>query len=106
MGFGNWEQIAKGKTLVGVDSSDEDFNTAEKTGGEKTHTLKVEELPSHSHKYTRYNIYTAIIDPSVGGSGREPQSTLSTLNTDSAGGNQPHNNMPPFYTTYIWKRIS
>ncbi len=106
LGFGSWEQIAKGRTLVGVDSSDEDFNIAGKTGGEKAHTLKVEEMPSHNHKYTRYDTYVALIDPSAGGSGREPKSTLSTLNTDSVGGNKPHNNMPPFYTTYIWKRIS
>lgn len=34
---GTWEQISKGRTLVGVDTSDTDFNTVKKTGGEKTH---------------------------------------------------------------------
>lgn len=33
---GTWEQIAKGRTLVGVDTSDTDFNTVKKTGGSKT----------------------------------------------------------------------
>lgn len=45
---GTWERI-KGRVLVGVDENDSDFNTAEKTGGEKTHTLVVSELPQHTH---------------------------------------------------------
>jgi len=32
---GTWEQIAKGRTLVGVDTNDTDFNTVKKTGGSK-----------------------------------------------------------------------
>ena len=46
---GTWEQL-KGKFLVGVDSSDTDFETSGKTGGEKTHTLTIDEMPSHNHK--------------------------------------------------------
>ena len=46
---GTWQQIAQGRTLVGVDTSDIDFNIVEKTGGEKTHTLTVAEMPSHTH---------------------------------------------------------
>lgn len=44
---GTWERIAKGKTLVGVDESDTDFNASSKTGGEKTHTLSSSELPQN-----------------------------------------------------------
>lgn len=36
----------KGKVVVGIDSQDEDFDTAGKTGGEKKHTLTKAELPS------------------------------------------------------------
>lgn len=44
LGFGTWEQV-KGRTLVGVDASDNDFNTVKKTGGSKTQTLNIAQLP-------------------------------------------------------------
>lgn len=37
---GTWERYGKGRTLVSVDESDTDF-TAGKTGGEKTHEVRV-----------------------------------------------------------------
>ena len=46
--FGTWERV-KGKVLVGLDEDDTAFNTIGKTGGEKTHTLTVDEMPSHTH---------------------------------------------------------
>ena len=46
---GTWISIGSGKTLVGVDENDADFNTVEKTGGSKSHTLTVDEIPSHDH---------------------------------------------------------
>ncbi len=30
----------------------------------------------------------------------------SDLETANTGGNQPHNNMPPYLAVYIWKRIN
>ena len=42
-GFGTWQLIGQGRTLVGVDTSDNDLNTENKTGGSKTHTMTIEE---------------------------------------------------------------
>ena len=49
---GTWELIAQGRTLVGVDTTQTEFNTVKKTGGEKTHVLTVAELSSHTHTFT------------------------------------------------------
>lgn len=49
---GTWELIAQGRTLVGVDTTQTEFNTVKKTGGEKTHVLTVAELASHTHTFT------------------------------------------------------
>lgn len=45
---GTWVRI-KGRVLVGVDENDAYFNVPEKTGGYKKPSIKVENLPSHSH---------------------------------------------------------
>ncbi len=46
---GTWEVYGSGKTLVGVDHNDSDFNAVNKTGGGKNTTLTVANLPSHTH---------------------------------------------------------
>ena len=49
LGFGEWERL-KGKVCLGLDEEDADFDTIGKTGGEKEHTLTIEEMPSHNHR--------------------------------------------------------
>lgn len=106
---GTWEEFAKGKTLIGVDTAQIEFNTVEKNGGEKTHKLTTEEMPIHAPKWNGYsagNLYT--------GSGTSVTYALfgnDTWNGSKAngiqpvGGDQPHNNLQPYITCYIWKRI-
>lgn len=48
-GFGTWIPFAEGRTVIGVNPSDPDFDAAEKTGGAKTVTLSANEMPSHTH---------------------------------------------------------
>lgn len=53
---GTWVAWGAGRVPVGVNSSDTDFNTAEKTGGEKTHRLSVDEMPRHDHSGTNSTV--------------------------------------------------
>lgn len=46
---GTWVLWGAGKVPVGVDTSDSDFSTVEKTGGAKTVTLAAANMPSHNH---------------------------------------------------------
>lgn len=71
---GSWESWGSGRVPVGVNASDDNFNTVEKTGGESTHTLTTDQLPSHSHGL---NDHTHSI-PSLSG-------------TTSNGGEHTHN---------------
>ena len=49
---GTWIRWGTGRVPVGVNSSDTNFNTVEKTGGANTHTLATAELPSHNHSFS------------------------------------------------------
>lgn len=102
---GTWERIAKGKTLVGVDENDTDFNASSKTGGEKTHQLTVEELPKHRHKI---NLLPSNDSGGewVGANGTAKPRSENTNACDLTGGDQPHNNMQPYYTCYIFVRTA
>lgn len=46
---GTWVAFASGRTLVGVDTSQSDFSTVQKTGGSSTVTLTSSQMPSHTH---------------------------------------------------------
>ena len=49
---GIWVRWGTGRVPVGVNTSDTNFNTVEKTGGANTHTLATAELPSHNHSFS------------------------------------------------------
>ena len=108
---GTWEQL-KGKFLVGVDSSDTDFETSGKTGGEKTHTLTVDEMPSHNHSPRYANTGGRLSLSSYGTGGynmswkNDGPKNSGDIDTTFSGGSQAHNNLPPYMTVYMWKRIS
>lgn len=85
---------AKGRTLVGKDSTDTGFNTLGKTSGEKTHTLTVDEMPSHKHSMN--------FGDSAGGDGSGFVYSSTSGNNNvfmlETGGGQAHNNLQPSLT--------
>lgn len=126
---GTWEEFATGRTLIGYNPDDDDLKAIGMTGGEKTHTLTVEEMPLHNHS------------ASTGGAGRHKHTvgyrkrqdaygkgtmdamhwnmgTASTIETsevenhshkvtvESTGSGIAHNNMMPYITVRMWKRTA
>ena len=101
LGFGTWTAFGTGRTIVGVDSSDTDFDTVRETGGAKTHQLTISELPAHTHNVT---MSTSDSDNDFLSEGNN--SGLSSFTTSSTGGDQAHNNLQPYITAYMWRRTA
>ena len=115
---GTWEQI-QGKFLLGMSSS----YPAGSQGGEASHTLTTEEMPSHGHNPANEAGYYGFITNSkkafsIGDMGSQSGSgryypyasaafdiSRNTL-TGTTGGGKSHNNMPPYLSIYIWKRTA
>lgn len=105
---GTWERFAAGRTLVGVDAGQTEFNTVKKTGGAKTVALTVNQIPSHSHKVT-IDDYAYYVGEGATGSGAHDMSEPSTdwvTKTANTGGGQAHNNLQPYITVYFWLRTA
>lgn len=103
---GTWERI-KGKMLVGVDEDDTDFNSSGQTGGEKEVTLGTEHIPVHTHRVKAgTNVPNATNGDSfiIGYGGAYGQDGERYV--ENAGCGQAHNNMPPYYTVYIFVRTA
>jgi poly-gamma-glutamate capsule biosynthesis protein CapA/YwtB (metallophosphatase superfamily) len=103
LGFGTWSAFATGKTLVGIDTGQTEFDTVEETGGAKTHTLTIDEMPSHTHQTW------------IAGGGSTAHDTAGYaydanarpyVYTTPSGNDQPHNNLQPYITVYMWKRTA
>ena len=104
LGLGTWTQIAGGKMLVGQTGGDTDFDTAEEIGGAKTHTLTVDEIPSHTHDQ---NAPTSASGAAVRfATDTNANGSTPSLVTEPTGGGQAHNNLPPYLVVYIWKRTA
>lgn len=103
---GTWEQIAKGRTLVGVDTNDNDFNTVKKTGGSKyterhTHDSTVlTRANGNANASTWGELQRA--NANVGNS--ESKTNIYSSNGYFGSGNS--GNLQPYFTCYIWCRTA
>lgn len=100
---GTWQLIAQGRTLVGVDTNQNEFNVAKKTGGEKSHRLTIDEIPSHSHNYLAK--YGPLNTPASALNWELGSTSYGEYGTSLVGGSQTHNNLQPYFCCYIWMRI-
>lgn len=96
---GTWQRIEDTFLLAAGTSY-----AAGSTGGEASHTLTVEEIPGHTHTVP-YNLEAW---RGSGGNIRNPVTNGSggSVTSDSTGGGQAHNNMPPYLAVYVWERTA
>ena len=118
---GVWEEWGSGRVPVGVDTSDKNFNEIEKIGGASTVTLTSKEMPSHRHQIARFNsadptetgVANFAYNSASGSNNKRSWTNVLTgysggsdATTTSAGTTQAHNNLQPYITCYMWKRIA
>lgn len=99
---GTWAKIKDRFLLAAGDT----YN-AGTTGGEASHVLTENEMPSHRHNFMSELFWSA----ADGGwasfrTGTQTQVSTANLRTDYAGGGTAHNNMPPYLTVYMWQRTA
>jgi microcystin-dependent protein len=102
LGFGTWTAFGAGRVMVGLNADDEDFDTVEETGGAKTHTLTISEMPAHTHTYVE-DYSTNAYGPNSTGIIKDG---TRSKNTGSTGGDTAHNNLQPYIVVYMWKRTA
>ena len=105
-----WVKVSDGKFLAGVGTGT-DKNAAyatitsgnDSSTGEYQHTLTVDEMPSHNHTIDD-TVYWKSDDE--GGEGNRATVQAGRTYTSYAGSNLPHNNIPPYFGVYVWKRTA
>lgn len=105
-----WAEWGKGRVPVGVDTSQTEFNKAEKTGGTKTVTLTVDQMPSHTHKVPKPEWYGAKADADTGFGMLKTKNPIKDGSdgfvSAATGGGKAHSNLQPYITCYMWVRTA
>ena len=102
-GGSQWTRIAEGRMLVGQQTSDSDFATAEQFSGTKTVTLTTDQMPAHTHTVTAMQ---QVPSDSTNTTGSGELGASASITSGSTGSGQAHDNMPPYFVVYMWKRTA
>ncbi len=114
-----WVAFGSGRTLVGLNSGDADFNLVEETGGHKvdttssgSHSLTTAQMPAHTH-------YSQWPRSNTSGGGGPVHPCLNAgdggavgVTTQSTGGSSGHSHtnsidvVQPYIVVYFWKRTA
>lgn len=120
-GLTTWAAFGAGKVLVGIDSSDTDFDAVEETGGAKTKALEFANMPAHSHQW--YNIggsTSQSIDATTNTSSQSWNASGSLVDitdpltsnfytntaTDRSANGSAFSIVQPYIVVYMWKRTA
>lgn len=103
---GTWIAWGTGQVPVGINIDDTDFNTVEKTGGEKKHTLLQKELPKEIGQALVYDSDAAEQSSSTDALRMQWSNKFRSglYNVVNENGGNAHNNLQPYITCYMWKR--
>lgn len=115
-GQGVWESWGIGKTIVGVDTSQTEFNSVEKTGGTKTTKLRALIGAFNNNVLGLGYKATESVDNATSSDNKynmtlegNPAGTVNNINHSTVvrdvNGNDP-SLLQPYITCYMWKRIS
>lgn len=109
LGVGTWVAWGQGRVAVGLDPNDIDFNTVEEVGGVKDVTLTTAQMPAHRHTLEESFVNdtgTGVTSMQRADVASSNSGTNTGGNTTNSGSSQPHENMPPYITCYMWKRTA
>lgn len=98
---GTWEQIKDTFLLAAGDTY-----AAGSTGGEAEHTLTLNEMPNHRHGVANCNENGADLAFTPVLLGDVNKGWEGSAFTSYEGGGAAHNNMPPYLSVFMWKRVS
>lgn len=124
LGYGTWVAFGTGRTIVGLDSTDTDFNTVEETGGAKAVSAVVGNHASHTHSVDVGNTTSGApsatetvdnvgsgstvsvasathnhdVDPASVTSGNESATLTHSITATSV--------VQPYIVVYMWKRTA
>lgn len=121
---GTWVAWGSGRVPVGVNASETEFNTAEKTGGAKTHShtnpdtnntsLTVANLPKHTHSYAQWTMRSSVAGS--GGTHVQELGAPASQTTGETGSGTGHKHsqgatgssstLQPYIVCYMWKRTN
>jgi hypothetical protein len=100
-----WVAWGSGRVPISVDTNN-NFNVVEKTGGSTTHTLTINEMPLHDHKANGWGGVSKNIEGGDYQREAMKRNEASDLTTTNSGSSQAHNNLQPYITCYMFKRIT
>lgn len=110
---GTWQAWGAGRVPVGVDTSQTVFNSAEKTGGAKTHTHGLSNAyaellmdASDGIYYHEKSVAQWTSNYKVNATGGGGTSTTRGYGTGLGGSTDSGSNLQPYITCYMYKRIS
>lgn len=106
-----WTQIAQGRFIVGVGTGIDNRGeskafAAENTYGEYNHILTEAQMPNHNHGTKMGQARGMSSGCYAGGAQTGLDSSCGTRDTTNTGGDQPHNNIPPGFGLWVWKRTA